>query len=240
MIINLWSTPRTGSVWYSIYLTKTTVNSKLITEFFNPYHMNIYHTDDKHVSVNYHEYRSGLYYKNYYINNNELKVEKVYSNRIRNVEEEELYRIELFNKLPKNKTYILHNHVYPINQSIFNQLLNDPNSKNIFIYRKDRKQQLASYAVAYSTKKFAAWSSDNLDTTSLVEDINIGTLEHLVQRIKVWDNIDKKNHTVLAYEDINFLKLDRAPVKQNVNAWDRLSDNMKNSITNLLENWDNI
>jgi len=236
MIINLWSTPRTGSVRYSLILKSAYPNSILITELFNRYHMDMYHKEENGKIFNLHEYENGFYYKSYFIKNKILTFEKVYEKRIRNIIDEENYLINLLDSLDLEQTYIFHNHVAPINPNILEKLT-EMAVKNIYIYRKDKRQQLASYAIAYSTKQFALFNPQ-ANSVGLVNDINKSVLENLVNRIKIWDSLTK-NGEIVSYEDSLEISVPVPVYKQNVDHKTRLSENMLNIIEILAKEYEN-
>jgi hypothetical protein len=233
MIINLWSTPRTGSVWYSIYLRSQYPNSILLSELFNQNLMSIYHTSNGH-RLNHVNYSKGCYYNEYYINNGNILIKPIFGQRKRTVDEEELHRIELFEQINLDKTYILHNHVSPINKKVLEQLVQKAD-KNIYIYRKDKRAQLASYAVAFSTKKFAQFSGKA--DIGTVEDIDESHLVNLINRIKIWDQLPKQD--IIAYEDIDFIDNEGWPIKQTPDYKSRLSNNMISLIDKLVSEYEN-
>lgn len=229
MIINLWSTPRTGSVWYSNFLKMKYPGSILLTEMFNQYHMDMYYTMKNGRRLTAHVFSPGFCHDEYSNVNGTITTKKIYSERTRTVVDEELYRIELFKQLDSAITLILHNHVAPINETIKQQLI-DIADKNIYIYRKDKRAQLASYAIAFSTRQFIQFFDKQ--ETGTVDDINCGHLENLINRIKIWDNIPKESS--IAYEDIEFFNKDNWPKKQNTDYRLRLSQHMISMIDELV------
>ena len=235
MIINLWSTPRTGSVWYSGYLQSQYPDSTLLTEMFNQYHMDIYHhTMHNGRRINAHSYATGFCYDDYFITNGTIATRKVFAERTRSVEEEEAYRIDLFNQVDTTKTLVLHNHVAPINKQVRQRLM-DIADKNVYIYRRDKRAQLASYAIAFSTKQFVQFF--DREETGQVADIDRVHLENLVSRIKIWDQLPKQD--AIAYEDIEFFNKDNWPKKQNKDYRLRLSNNMISLIDSLVSEYEN-
>lgn len=237
MIVNLWSTPRTGSVWYSHYLAKQYPKSLLITEMFNQYHMNMYHVKGEDGSIrNYHEFVPNGFYKEYYLDDqNFLTRRTVCAPRVRDIESEEKYCVDLLNRVNKNQILVMHNHIDPINSDIRDYLIKNAD-KNIWIYRKDKRQQLASYAVALSTKKFAAFTKAAV-SYELVADTDRSSLDNLIRRIKVWNNLPKTD--TIAFEDVSFYDYEGFPVDQNIDPWARLSDKMKSIINDIVEKYEN-
>lgn len=237
MIINLWSTPRTGSVWYSKFLSQKYVNSFVVTEMFNRYYMNMYQVRDLTGAIkNYNQPVVGGSFKEYFLDSmNFLSKQDIYGVRARTIEQEEEYCFELLKKVNKDQILIMHNHIDPINDNIRNWLLANAD-KNYWIYRKNKKLQLASYAVALSTKKFAAFNNAAISYEP-VADCDLGPLKNLIRRIKVWDSFEKNN--MIAFEDIDFFDAPGFPLDQNTDPWARLSVNMQTSIEALVSNYEN-
>ena len=237
MIINLWSTPRTGSVWYSKYLSQKYPGSMLVTEMFNRYHMNMYHVRDPVGAIrNFHQPVENGFYKEYYLDsNNFLSKQDIYGVRTRTIDQEEQYCFELLKKVNKDQILIMHNHIDPINNDIRTWLLANAD-KNYWIYRKNKKLQLASYAVALSTKKFAAFNKAAISYEP-VQDCELAPLENLIRRIKVWDSFEKTDK--VAFEDIDFFDAPGFPLDQNTDPWSRLSIKMQKYIETLVNSYEN-
>jgi len=204
---------------------------------FNRYHMNIYHHVDPETSIitNHHRYSPGVYYRDYYLEDGFLKIKKIFSPRVRSIEEQELYAVGLLPAVSNKQILIMHNHVDPINPAVRSMLMSI--GKNIYIYRKNLRQQLASYAIAYSTKQFANFNNRQ-PSTSLVEDIDSNVLHNLIRRIQIWDTLEKDNNQVIAYEDIDFIEIPNFPLKQNKDHNSRLSDKMKAVIDQLATDYE--
>lgn len=233
MIINLWSTPRTGSVWYSKHLGKIK-NSIVITEMFNRSHMNMYYYPKDNNITNHHEYFNGCFYKDFYVEDGLLKIKKIYRPRTRTVDEEEKYLQSLLNEIDFSKNnLIMHNHVMPIKEEIRKLLTNM--GENIYIYRKSKRDQLCSYAIAIATKSFVSFTKTHLPET-IVNDIEPVHLYNLMTRIKFWDSLEKNN--VIAYEDIEFYNGKNLPIKQNTDYRNKLSNKMLNIINDLADDYD--
>jgi hypothetical protein len=199
--------------------------------------MNIYHYVDPETSImtNHHQYSPGMYYREYYLEDGFLKIKKIFSSRSRSIEEQELYVIDLLQAVNDKQILIMHNHVDPINPAVRSMLMNM--GKNIYIHRRDKRQQLASYAIAYSTKQFSNFTNRQT-STSLVEDIDPNVLDNLMKRIQLWDILEKGNNQVIAYEDIDFIEIPNFPFKQNKDHSSRLSDKMQAVIDNLVTDYE--
>lgn len=242
MIVNLWSTPRTGSVWYSHMLLikhkRLDPYSVLMSEMFNGYHLNIYRKVEDGVHKNFHVYSPGCYYNEYKLDYRKcLTTIQVYSERVRNVHEEEAYRLQLlsqYNQAASN--LILHNHTSPLSDGIYKSLF-DMADENIFIGRDDFVQQLSSYAVAYATKTFANFreKSENLGVNLYCDP---AVLNDLTNRILYWHTLDKTGCQIIKYENIDFSAIGtngvNLPKKQNaLCAYDKLCEETQNTILEL-------
>lgn len=240
MITNLWSTPRTGSIWYSHWLQQQQPASLLLTEPFNRNHMDMYHfLDDRGSIINYHHPISGGFYTEYFLDSkNFLNKRKVYDNRIRTPREEELYIYGLLKSRNPDQLLIIHNHVDPLNEEIRDYLL-DSADKHIWLYRRDKKRQLASYAIAISTKKFAAFKKPDIFNEKLekIKDCNLEALQSLIRRIILWHSFYKTspNSEVVAFEDISFFEEDGLPYDQNFDPWTRLTEGVQDIINQLID-----
>lgn len=235
MIVNLWSTPRTGSVWYSKHLQTLHPASTLLTEPFNRYHLNMYYLVENGLLRNYQYYINGAFYKEYQLDDNGfITWKKNYAPRVRNVDEEENHIFSLIKNCNKSQTIIMHNHVSPLSEIVRTYLLAN-SIDNIYIYRKDKRAQLGSYAIAYQTKQFAIFG-ENQKINSFIIEIDIPSLTNLIKRIEVWDKIKEKNQ--IAYEDIVFYNRDKFPIKQNLDYKQRLSSNCIKIIDELVTQYE--
>jgi hypothetical protein len=224
-------------VWYSKFLAQQYPGSLLVTEIFNRYHMNMYHVRDQTGAIrNYHEPIINGFYKEYYLDDNNFLTKKnIMGIRSRSVDEEEQYCFNLLKKTNPAQTLILHNHIDPIHCDIRSWLIEQA-AKNIWIYRQDKRQQIASYAVALSTKKFAAFNKAAIGHEP-VADCDVVPLHNLIRRIKVWDSFSKQD--TIAFEEIKFFDAPGFPLDQNSDAWSRLSDRMKTLINELVIQYEN-
>lgn len=230
MLINVWSTPRTGSIHYS-HILRDQYKASFINELFNRYYMTIYFTDHNGVQLNHTDYVDDSFYNDYHIENGVLASNRVYGPRIRTVPEEEKHRIKLISDIDfESHDIVMHNHVSPINDDVYNHLLS-LSSKNVFLYRKDKRAQLASYAIAFSTKQFILFNSE-YKHKELVADIDRIHLDNLIKRIEIYDQLIKAEE--IAYEDIDFAKGSKYPIKQVDNYKVLLSERMLNIIDQIV------
>lgn len=207
MIAVLWSTPRTGSTYYSRYLynelRKTYPNITLLHQYFNKFHL------DSYLKVNatdlVYEYDNKCYYTEYYLNQLSKQIchKIIYGERKLDRTLEEMHRISLLEKTNTTKFPIfMYQHVQPMSKDTYYYLKNKA-TRNIYLYRENFVDQLASYAVAMHTQKF----HNNKDVpVAPVKDaeIDLSYLEGLANRIQYWHTLDKTGCEVIKYEDIQF------------------------------------
>ena len=184
---------------------------------------------------NLNEYKEGSFYLDYCLVDGAFSTQKISAPRTRSVEEEEQYRFDLLKNYSSTKKTIMHNHIDPINPEI-RQYLMDMAEKNYYLYRKDKRAQLGSYVIAFSTKQFGQLIKGEF--TDRVDDIDPKVLDHLVERIKtldtIIDNIKNPDDVVIAYEDIEFFERDGFPRKQNRDYRVRLSQEMQDLVERLV------
>lgn len=163
-----------------------------------------------------YEYENGCGYKKYYYDvlRRSIQSKIVGEQRTLDIESEENYRLSLLERHDAHKNPVLfYNHVMPMSTKSYEKLyyLAD---KNIFLYRKNLRRQLASYALAMGTKQYKP-NKDNTvySNVSVAKDV----IYNLYKRIEHWQMLDKKDSEVVAYEDIDFDKVDivKMPKKQN-------------------------
>lgn len=229
MIINLWSTPRTGSNWYAKYLTKKHPGYLLVSQFLNDYHL--YNYMKAGYSDFLYSYEKGCAYKHYFYDELRQSIQSkiIVEERKRNRNQEENYRLGLLDKHNSNKNPIIfYSHVMPMSEQAYKKLF-DIADQNIFLYRKNIVAQLSSYALSYGTTQWKPNSSKNVYQNIKIEN-NI--LDNLYNRIIYWHTLDKENCKIIAYEDLDFeTDLDNLPKKQNiVPSFDQLHQSTKDYI----------
>jgi hypothetical protein len=238
-IINIWSTPRTGSTWYGKYLEAITPGSTRINELFNNLGTTQYFYKTEAGDYLWREiYNPGCYYDTLRLNNGRLVMQPIYEKKpeIGIIAEGEYY-LDLIRQRDYNRTVVIHNHVAPMPVSIRDQLM-EVATENIFLYRRDKRLQLASMAITVATRKCNSLIKLQ-DACTPVPDIDPMILRALITRIKIWDDIPKNN--AIAYEDIQFVDVPGVPLPQqmNDNHFGRLSKNMKIIIDKLVEEYEN-
>ncbi len=243
MITNVFSTPRTGSTWYSLFLKdlllKQKENNKVsfLSEPFNQYHYGLYHEQTDSSFYNHQEYQNGRFYKKLVLKDGLVVTEKIYEKKSQSMEEEFLYKRELIQKAECD--LIVHNHVAPLSDEIFNFLL-DIGHKNYMLCRKDIKQQLASYAIAYHTKKFVDFKTPKESLNFETSIVQTQPLKDLLGRIKKQRQIMEQfpnTFEVINYEDIQFTEYLESPKKQNQDAWKSLCSSDQECISGLINDF---
>ena len=238
MIINVWGTQRTGSVWYMHYLASQYNNDNILMAApFEDFQNSTYKIkDETGRGIYIYEYRTNAFYNEYYLDENQyLRKRKIYNRRTRSPIEEELRYLDIFRNVNSDQLVIINHHV-PLHRDYMPEMMALA-SRNIWIDRKNKKQQLASWVVSWSCKTFTYY-----DTVSVyngeVHDCDRSVLEKLLHRIQWWDNYSNKSETI-SFEDLPFSNKPGFPVDGNLNSWNRLSDNMKNTINELVEEYEN-
>jgi hypothetical protein len=239
MLTVLWSTPRTGSTWYSQCiienLKKQNRNTIHLRQYFNKFHLSSYIGDSTDLI---YEYDKSCSYIKYQLEPLSKKIvyRSVRDERKLNQNEEELYRISLLEKTNlKRYPIFISQHVKPMNTSTYLYLKNKAD-KNIFIYRENLVDQLASYVVAMSQKKFVLSENERPKPVHDAE-IPLSYLEDVYDRIKYWHILDKSGCEVVKYEDIDF-SLGNYTKKQNdIKPIDQVSSAMKDKICELNEHF---
>lgn len=233
MIVNLWTTPRTGSNWYSQYLynqlKEENPKTKLYSQYLNQFHFKNYILPGYGDFV--YEYEESCSYLYYYFDglSKSISSRRLRKQRTLNLEQEENYRLSLLEKHDSNRNpSIFYNHIDPVSDFSYKTLYNFAD-KNIFLYRKNIKNQMSSYALAYGTKQFRV-------TREMSSQVHVdrGVLENLANRIIKWHMLDKTKCEVLCYEDINFIEKQHLPKKQNtVDPFIQLDSETQNNILEL-------
>lgn len=221
MLVVLWSTPRTGSTSYSLYLSNlvssisSTKNTWIFNQYLNQFHYKSY------VKRNYgdfiYHYEPGTFYHDYQLSPLEKSIKKhnVIGERKRNPEEEEAHRIKLLDQHNfKKYSIVIHQHVQPMTQAAYDYLKNKAD-RNIFLYRENLKDQLASYALSMHSKIFHRKQNDNVPIFSDVK-VDKQLLKNLTDRVIYWHSLDKSGCEIVKYEDIKFDEFKTSFSKLNV------------------------
>lgn len=237
MLVNLWSTPRTGSTWYSSFLYNQLREKRsrtfLIKQYLNKFHFTNYVFPN--FSDYIYEYRDGASYLKYDFDHltKSLRQRPVWDKRHLDPNSEENYRVNLLEKIDCVKNnLVFHNHIEPMSQMSYNVLFNKAD-QNIFLYRENVIDQLSSYAIGYYTQNYH--KPNNTLSNVFVEE---NVLKYLADRIISWHRLDKSKGLVIKYEDIPFSNASykNLPKKQNTKkAFEALSKETQDTVLKLNE-----
>lgn len=235
MIINIWSTPRTGSVWLMHHL-KAQYNrphTLLIAAPFEPWQNSTYRIvlpdgRDKFIP----HYQSGAFFQDFYFDGQGILRSRLnYCQRVRTPGQEAEHNLKLLKKVKSDQIVIVNNHV-PIEKNYFDRMLTLA-SRNIWIDRKNKKDQLASWAISMHSGTFTYFDRSHVFSDQ-VDIFDKKLLVDLVKRIKVWEKCDKTGHEVLSFEDLELYSGPGFPVDGNTNSWSRLGQQIKDDIMDLV------
>jgi hypothetical protein len=237
MLIVLWSTPRTGSTWYSNYLIEEYKKQNITLNFLKQYFNKFQYTGYVKQGSNelFQTYSSGMSYIQYKSEAFTNKITSIIKSEERKLlpKYEEAYRIGLLEKVNLSRfPYLLHQHVQPMSKDTYFYLKNKA-TKNIYLYRENIIDQLASYVVAIHTQIFHRTLGQ---TVKPVTDayIDESMLESLYNRIIYWHDLDKTNCDIIKYEDIDFSQNYLRIAKQHkVPPIEQVSEKIRNKIYTL-------
>jgi hypothetical protein len=236
-MIHLWSTPRTGSTWYAHYLWAMNPGSILINEIFNTMTGTWYFKFDSRGNKLFNlTYEPGCFYYDLVSKNGNLSIIEVYKERSEVTHEDIHKYLDMIHSRNKTVKIIVHNHVTPMHDYVRDFLTKEA-TENIYLYRRDKRLQLASLAIATATKRFNSYTALEY-AQEPVNDIDTQLLKNLIRRIKVWDSIPKES--ILAFEDIEFVNIPgfKMPCQMNNNHYARISPNMKLIIDDLVNEYE--
>ena len=243
MITNVWSTPRTGSVWYSMWWARQHGLVR-VNEMFNQYYMHTYREVQAGSVLTHTEWAPLRVHDEYSVVDGMLHRTVVDTPRTRTREQEHAYRIHLLHQLNPSQPLLFHNHVAPIDESVRDYLTRIAHT-NIYTWRQDRLAQCASYAIAYATRVFAQFTPRETVPlqSGMITEIDMPSLRNLVARIRTWDTITKHGRCI-AYEDMPFNDtplstppLSGLPVKQIADYTTVLAPSACEQIRELLVDW---
>lgn len=236
MLINIWSTPRTGSVWYAHYIRSTIGDATVLREPFNTLRYNTYHrvNDDGSISSDL-RWSRGAHVDHLCAVDGIVKEHQLYSNRVVDIDKETERRLGIIKERDRSQTLIMQNHIDSTSSNVVEYCI--ANGRNIWIYRKDRRAQLASFAIAIATKKFTSYGGRNQHVIDLTDTID-RHLTRLIERIAIWDRYDKSGGELVAFEDIKFFERDGFPRDQNINVYDAITDRVAERIDKLVSDYE--
>lgn len=239
MLTVLWSTPRTGSTWYSYYLYEQLSDSNkkvtFLRQYLNEFHIKSYiKNGDPDLLMTFEPYS---YYLEYYLDPlaKRILTKNLFEPRWRTTIQEEDYRIKLLesHNLKKFPT-LIHQHVSPMSIKSYSYLRNKAD-RNIFLYRRNFIDQVSSYALAMHTSIFRKQGPQH--NIPVLQNVTVDRqlLSGLTERIKDFYMYDKTGCEVLYYEDIDFTKRKNTEKQNKVRPFDQLSDQTKLDILELNE-----
>lgn len=243
MLTVLWSTPRTGSTWYSHYLYEQISDSNkkvvFLRQYFNEFHLKSYlKHGDPDLLMKFEPY---CFYEEYYLDPLAKKIlsKNIFAPRWRSSVQEEEYRIKLLDSHNLKKFPILiHQHVSPMSVNSYSYLRSKAD-RNIFLYRKNFVDQLSSYALAMHTSIFRKQGPQHIIPVLQNVSVDMQLLRGLSDRIKQFYNHDKTGCEVLYYENLDFTKRKNTEKQNKVKPFDQLSDQTKLDILELNEDFEN-
>ncbi len=219
-MISIWSTPRSGSI-----ITSKKLATEFSHSFFNEpvslYLKNKYSYLDKNMMKLSDTYFSGCFFLDCRFKNFEIEIFKNYSEKPHNFE----YKI--MRKLSQaNSNVLVHHHLTDLKDKYFERLVK-LSHKNIYVQRINRKNQLASWAIARSENNWVNFSTPQ-DSKISDQIVNAAELIEFCSQIKIADKIAaEKKFEVVTFDELNIPNFQYQ--KMNTNSFDRLcsADQMK-------------
>lgn len=235
MLINLWATPRTGSTWFSQHLKSQYPGSQLLREMFvQSILARYYFIDQNGIVRNSEYYKPGCHFTEYYLDNGLIKTKIVHGPRTLSDRNELEYLLDIVERFDSSSnTYIFHHHVTMPLEII--ERLKRKADRNIYLHRKNKREQLASFAIAVASKQWIATDKSHV-VNDQVSDIPIKLLKEFIKLIEKWDSLEKEE--IIAYEDLEFVEKPGLPYKQNYDHSSRLSDFMISEIDKLVTEYE--
>lgn len=208
--VNVISTPRTGSVWFSSlmwqYCREVHGFKQLLTEPFNMFHYNTWYEPYQTGHKNHHEDGPNRFQIELKFNEMTGIVEKRKTRvppgkTMREITNERMTEIHR-----SNKQMVLHDHAYPIDEKIVNAFWHSNSNSVIFVARKNKWEQLLSYGVAYHTKIFARFEGTEQTIPNPKEVIFPNSVaQDLCCRIEKFNKLVAEfDCPIIYYEDMNF------------------------------------
>lgn len=151
MIVTVLSTPRSGSTAYTQHLKYTKFqndpNTLILAETFTALNKNRYNVDKLNIEHLVYGWRQGAYYEDFENNN----IVKKYQCR------KDLDKDQEFNKwvhlmTNSSKNFVIHEHVHLLQEHWIDTLMSI--SDQISYIKRNRKEQLSSFAIASHTGVF--------------------------------------------------------------------------------------
>ena len=222
MLINVFSSHRTGSTWWCHYLKSKYPGSILYNESFN--HLRYYSKDVDGNVKQEDEFLEGYFWKA----PNESCTEIVCNYRELVPKDSSRFNKWLRFLESSPDINICHTHLSPLQDNRYLTELCKIGDKNYYVYRENLLEQLASFMILQHTNEYTAFTKDrsNISEKFTYPIIDMKTIEWKIQEILESDKfIDGKlfNYERIKYESMPFHETVKGmPLKQNVSAFDRL------------------
>lgn len=242
MLINVFSTQRTGSTWWAYYqltqLRKKIPQTTLLNEVFNQLEYFTLRPNDEYVGP-HSEYFFGCFWR---APNEECS--KIVRNFSEMSKEENVNRFDRWIKYIRLSEYpiVCHTHLSPIVDEKYLSQLNDMGDKNYVVYRENILDQLASMAIATYT---GLWKTYLPNTVGSKYDYSIISgqvlnsvvwLHALISTAPTMISTHIKNAEVISYESMPFDQtLYGMPRKQNQSSFSRLCEQDQQIIIKIKE-----
>jgi hypothetical protein len=217
MIITVLSTPRSGSTAYTqnikCTLFQNDPNTVILAETFTALNKNRYNVDSPSMEHLVYGWRPGAYYEDFEDDN----VIKKYQCR------KDLDKDQEFNKwihlmTNSSKNFVIHEHVHLMQEHWIDRLMSI--SDQIFYIKRNRKEQLSSFAIASYTgvfinnngtlwchgdiSKMHEYTLEKFENPIIVSEV-LNNLLTFRDRLGISDNIISKRYIpIINYEDITF------------------------------------
>ena len=222
MLINVFSTHRTGSTWWCHYLINKNPGGIFYNELFNQVTYFAVGGNDKYIPFN--EYKEGYYWRS---PNNACKrlLHHYYK-----VPDEYEGRYERWIKYLEfsPEVNICHTHLWPLRDSKYLAELCKIGDKNYYVYRENILEQMASLIIMEHTGEYTVVTKEksNISEKFTYPIIDMKTIEWKMKEILHAEEFiaDKLfNYERIKYESMPFHEtVEGMPLKQNVSAFDRL------------------
>ena len=224
MLINVFSSHRTGSTWWAHYIKNQYSNGKLYNEIFNQ----VRYLRDAEVGsgkfVQEEDYTDSCFWRAPDDSCTEIV------NNYRELVAKDSSRFNKWLQFFKQSTdtVVCHTHLSPLQDNKYLTELSKIGDKNYYVYRENVLEQLASFVILEHTGEFGVTTKDkaNISTKFTYPIIDIKSIEWKSWEIIHSEEIVNKlivNFEKIKYESMPFNEtIDGMPLKQNVSAFNRL------------------
>ena len=203
MLINVFSSHRTGSTWWAHYLRSKNPGSTLYNETFN--HLRYYAKNEDENVRQEDEFEQGYFWK---------APDETCREIISNYRELTPKDSNRFNKWLKflelsPNVNICHTHLSPLQDNKYLTELCKMGDKNYYVYRENLLEQLASFMILEHTNEYTAFTKDRSNITEkfTYPIIDMKSVEWKIQEILHADEfIENKlfNYERIKYESMPF------------------------------------